>query len=257
MSNTDLWEKHRTPPEDALKKFKKRGGFAGTSIDPMWLILEATKEWGPIGGYWGYDVVSESIERFNEEWVLHTCNIELWYGGTGKGTGAAVGRVPSTGNTWLVAPGKYGPQYDDEASKKSRTDAITKALSWLGFAADVYMGMFDGNKYADLFDDAPVTTESSDNNAVQSPNPTESVGSEEWTSSIPDDILEVVKENFGMIKKRWDDGSTWHRRTMINFLGIGIKEEESIVGVIKSLGREQLAELAVLQTDKLKLREDE
>ncbi len=36
---------------------------------------------------------------------------------------------------------------DDDAPKKALTDALTKALSHLGFNSDVFMGMFDSNKY--------------------------------------------------------------------------------------------------------------
>ena len=34
-----------------------------------------------------------------------------------------------------------------ECQKKALTDAITKGLSYLGFNADVFLGMFDDNKY--------------------------------------------------------------------------------------------------------------
>jgi len=36
---------------------------------------------------------------------------------------------------------------DDEAFKKATSDGITKALSYLGFSADVFMGKWDDNKY--------------------------------------------------------------------------------------------------------------
>ena len=36
---------------------------------------------------------------------------------------------------------------DGEAPKKSLTDAIKKALSMLGFSADVFLGMFDDVNY--------------------------------------------------------------------------------------------------------------
>lgn len=36
---------------------------------------------------------------------------------------------------------------DDDFAKKLETDMITKALSRLGFNADVFMGKFDDNKY--------------------------------------------------------------------------------------------------------------
>ena len=36
---------------------------------------------------------------------------------------------------------------DDEAPKKALTDAMTKAFSHLGVSADVFLGLFDNNKY--------------------------------------------------------------------------------------------------------------
>ena len=38
---------------------------------------------------------------------------------------------------------------DDEAPKKAMTDAMTKAMSHLGMAADVFLGLFDSNKYVE------------------------------------------------------------------------------------------------------------
>jgi hypothetical protein len=57
------------------------------------------------------------------------------------------GEVPCVGQTMFVTKRNDGLFTDEEAPKKSVTDAISKALSWLGFAADVYLGKFDGNKY--------------------------------------------------------------------------------------------------------------
>ena len=36
---------------------------------------------------------------------------------------------------------------DDEAPKKAMTDAMTKGFSHLGISADVFLGLFDNNKY--------------------------------------------------------------------------------------------------------------
>ena len=38
--------------------------------------------------------------------------------------------------------------HDEEAPKKSITDAMTKCLSLLGFAAEIHLGLYDDNKYA-------------------------------------------------------------------------------------------------------------
>jgi hypothetical protein len=47
--------------------------------------------------------------------------------------------------------GKSGAPYyvyvDDEWTKKTFTNALTKALSYVGFNADVFMGKFDDNRY--------------------------------------------------------------------------------------------------------------
>jgi hypothetical protein len=37
---------------------------------------------------------------------------------------------------------------NEDAPKMSVTDGLTKALSHLGFNADVFLGEYDGNKYA-------------------------------------------------------------------------------------------------------------
>lgn len=146
QNNLQLWDAHRTPHKDALKAFNRRG-FQGTAIDPMWLIREATREWGPMGARWGYTVTRESIVRdLPDGVVVHVCNIELFY----PGPNGEVAKLPQVGQTWLVEKTSSGPRVDEEAPKKSRTDAVCKALSWLGFGADVHMGMFDGNKYVDL-----------------------------------------------------------------------------------------------------------
>ena len=39
---------------------------------------------------------------------------------------------------------------DADFAKKVETDALTKALSKLGFNADVFMGMFDDHKYVQM-----------------------------------------------------------------------------------------------------------
>ncbi|MFQ5631094.1 MAG: hypothetical protein ACE5I1_20160, partial [bacterium] len=44
---------------------------------------------------------------------------------------------------------KNGPRLDDECIKKVVTDAETKALSKLGFNADVFLGLFDDSRYVD------------------------------------------------------------------------------------------------------------
>ena len=136
MSNDELWNLvFRTNPAFA-KDFKKAGGFSGTAIDPMYLHQLATQVFGAKGIGWG----SKEIDRVISE-QTHYCLVELWYMWKGD-----KGVVQQWGGTSRFR--KNGDE-DDECFKKSFTDAEAKCLSSLGFSADVYMGLFDGNKYID------------------------------------------------------------------------------------------------------------
>ena len=157
MNGLELWEKVEKTDPKHTKAYSGRGGFKGTAIKPIYLIKKATELWGPIGGRWGARVVEEKIHEGCPMLAptgvvgyekLHSVLIELRYPITESDTeGLAV--VQAYGHTLMVGTNKNGPFTDDEAPKKSFTDAIGKALHYLGFSADVYFGEFDGSKYAD------------------------------------------------------------------------------------------------------------
>jgi hypothetical protein len=130
------------------------------------------------------------------------------------------------------------------AMEVGETSAIGRALACLG------MGGSDSYASADEVLRAVEQQEESGEEFLLG---TDQENQEQGTSDIPDDILDIVKENFIMLKKREDDAVIWHKRVLGNFFGTKVKEDESAVDAIKELGREQLAELAELQTDKLKL----
>lgn len=148
-NNLELWNKVRTPDPGATKSFSRTGGFKGTATNAVYLIQKATELWGPMGGNWGVDIVEDKTIQgapiilveggpvVGHE-LLHVIRINLRHPG---------GVVPGYGQTMLVGKNKYGTFTDEEAPKKSLTDALTKALSWLGFAADIHMGLWDDSKY--------------------------------------------------------------------------------------------------------------
>lgn len=155
MNGLELWEKvEKTDPEHT-KAFTKGGGFKGTAIKPIYLIKKATELWGPAGGRWGWVVLEEKIIKGAPIMIsgarqgyerLHSVLISLRYP-TSDIDAFGTASVQSYGHTLLVGVNKNGPFTDDEAPKKSLTDAIGKALHYLGFSADVYFGQFDGIKY--------------------------------------------------------------------------------------------------------------
>lgn len=154
-----LWESVRTPDPSLTKGFSRTGGFKGTAISPMWLIRRATEEWGPCGGAWGFSIVKEEIltggpiffkdkdghktETIIGHDLIHVSQVEVWYPPASGGEG----KVQGIGQTEFVGENKYGVFTDEEAPKKSRTDALGNALKFLGFGADVFMGLFDDSKY--------------------------------------------------------------------------------------------------------------
>lgn len=129
MSNMDLWDKVSKTDPKHTKKVNQRGGF--TAIDAHYQIQEATRQFGPIGQGWGYTV--EKYERI-EKFII--VSVTLWHGKRENVFGPILGCSEMFGN-----------RPDSDAPKKATTDAITKGLSQLGFNADVFLGLFDDNKY--------------------------------------------------------------------------------------------------------------
>jgi hypothetical protein len=143
-------------------------GFEGTSINAEYMVMRATEIFGPAGTGWGWEILedrmlpgapmSESVwenNKFIRNMVLrdadgslvtelnHSIKIKFWYR-TDSGTR---GEVESYGATKYLYKTKTGIMCDGEAQKKSLTDAIKKALSLLGFSADVWLGLYDQAEY--------------------------------------------------------------------------------------------------------------
>lgn len=152
-ANLAIWGcVQRTNPEFA-RRFTNSDGFEGTAINPTYSVYRATKLFGPCGIGWGYDIVSEAFVNggplaFDEagnplgQTVIHKLQLRLWFLHEGK-----KGEVTHFGQTPFVGNGPHGVFTDEEAPKKSLTDALTKCLSMLGFSADVWLGRYDDNRF--------------------------------------------------------------------------------------------------------------
>ena len=134
MSDTmRVWDAvSKTNPKNT-KHVNQRGGF--TSICAQSQIMEATRQFGPIGEGWGY---SASPPIFHDRLVF--VQVTLWHGEFNRTYGPMTG-----GCEWQDKNGRL----DSDAIKKATTDAITKLLGQLGFNADVFLGLFDDNKYVE------------------------------------------------------------------------------------------------------------
>lgn len=146
-----LWRQiERTDP--AHVKAITGKSYKGNSPKPHFLIFKATETFGPAGIGWGFDIVEEKLldgaliaPGFYER--IHMARVRVWYEWNGKR-----GQVEHVGQTAFCGKRNSGQTYTDEdAPKKSVTDALIKALSMIGFAGDIFMGRYDDSRYvADL-----------------------------------------------------------------------------------------------------------
>lgn len=142
MSNLALWNDVQTTDPNYTKKFTRTGGFSGTAINFTHLAKKATEKFGPCGIGWGWTVDDDRIVEGANADKIHVLRVTLWYEWQGKR-----GQITHFGQTAFTGRNRSGEFTDEEAPKKSLTDALSKCLSMLGFAADVHLGLYDDNKY--------------------------------------------------------------------------------------------------------------
>jgi hypothetical protein len=147
MDNLDLWNAvERTDPSHTKAITGK--AYQGTSPKPHYLVRKATETFGPCGIGWGFEIADEKLldgalldPGFFER--IHMARVRVWYEWDGKR-----GTIEHVGQTVFCGKRKDGkPFTDEDAPKKSVTDALVKALSMIGFAGDIFMGRFDDSKY--------------------------------------------------------------------------------------------------------------
>lgn len=136
MDNMGIWNAVCKTDPAHTKKVNQRGGF--TAIDAQYQVQEATKLFGPVGTGWGYDCDQSTVEVSGV--ALAVTDLTLWY--MEDGTPRNFGPIRAC-NQLVSDKGRV----DEDAWKKATTDALTKALSHLGFNADVFLGRFDDNRY--------------------------------------------------------------------------------------------------------------
>lgn len=145
--NLQIWNDRKNIDPNFTKPISGRD-YTGTSPDPQEIIRMLTEEFGPAGRGFGWSVIQEDFTPLGSETVLHWCRIDFWWKRDGeKNSFQQYGQTKAA----YVAGRKNGSggylKIDEDAPKKSLTDAITKAASQLGFAASIYLGLYDDAKY--------------------------------------------------------------------------------------------------------------
>jgi len=135
--NLELWKKvQKTNP--AYTKNANVGGNKITSIAPQYQIMNVTEQFGSYGSAWGFKNI-ELDYSLVAKLDLVVFKAIFFYPG---------GEFPII-NSIKMFMDNAKTKVDDNFAKKIETDALTKAISKLGFNADIFMGKFDDTRYVD------------------------------------------------------------------------------------------------------------
>jgi hypothetical protein len=143
METMALWNRVcKTDPHQVKPITGKQ--YSGNSPKPYYIVQRLTEEFGPCGIGWGFTILNERMERLTEHDVLHVAVVRFWYM-----QGDKRGELEHIGQTMAAYQKKDGSKMiiDEDAPKKSITDALIKCASHLGFAGDIFSGRWDDSKY--------------------------------------------------------------------------------------------------------------
>ena len=133
--NLDLWHKvEKTNPK--YTKQANVGGNKITSIAPQYQIMNVTEQFGSYGKTWGFKNI-ELDYTLVPEFNLIVFKAIFFY---------PDGEFPTI-NSIKMFMDNAKLKIDDNFAKKLETDTLTKAISKLGFNADIFMGKFEDTRY--------------------------------------------------------------------------------------------------------------
>lgn len=158
--NLELWHKvEKTNP--AYTKNANVGGNKITSISPQYQIMNVTEQFGSYGSTWGFKDIHLDYSLVNTPFMREKTE-GVWPNKKVVGMEEAVmglvvfkaiffypdGEFPIINSISLFTNNEM-TKLDDNFAKKIETDALTKAISKLGFNADIFMGKFDDVRYVE------------------------------------------------------------------------------------------------------------
>ncbi len=144
-ANMLLWQEVCITDPSKVKPITGKS-YKGSSPQPYWLVKRATETFGPCGQGWGIEIIQQGFQQCNAETMMHYATVRVWYMQDGKKCS-----VEHMGGTMAMYKANNGKMiYDEDAPKKSVTDAMVKALSFIGFAGDIFSGIWDDWKYQEM-----------------------------------------------------------------------------------------------------------
>ena len=137
--NLGLWRKVEKTDLQFTKQVNQRGGY--TAISPQYQLKQATAAFGPYGAGFGLESSEMDFRLYEIDGiVLHKAVFFYVLNGERHS-------FPITNAIEAVRTTQKGRWTDVDFAKKVETNTVSKALSKLGFNADVFMGMFEDGAY--------------------------------------------------------------------------------------------------------------
>jgi len=138
LKENSLWERSSKTDPKYTKKVSVAGKPAFTNIDTYYLIQQATKEFGSYGDGFGIKSMEWSSESFGDT-VIQTLDAVFFYKDNEFPIRNSLKFVYMTKQQYL--------KVDEDCPKKLMTNTIAKALSYIGFGADIFLGKFEDANY--------------------------------------------------------------------------------------------------------------
>lgn len=141
---TENYKKLSQPPVWALRKIAAGKLQGKTDINPQWRYEAMNEVYGECGIGWKQTIDKVWTEHGGEGEVLAFAQVSVYIkDSNGNWSEPIIG----VGGSKLVQLEKGTLRSNDEGFKMATTDALSVALKFLGVAADIYKGCWDGNKY--------------------------------------------------------------------------------------------------------------
>lgn len=202
--NMKFWESVKKTDPKRVKAITGKQ-YKGNSPQPYYLVERMTEAFGMCGIGWGLNIINERMERMTETDVLHVAVVELWYlydeHDQKIRTKGSITQIGQTKACYKTSSGSM--LVDEDAPKKSVTDAMTKCMSYLGFAGDIFSGQWDDSKYVqELTNEFKPQPKQSPAPNLQPPPLSDSEGNEAIKTMTSCTDIETLKGVFGGAYKR-------------------------------------------------------
>lgn len=133
--NLELWKKVEETNPNYTKNANVKGNKI-TSISPQFQIKNVTEQFGAYGKTWGLKDINYDY-TLSQSHGLVVFHSKFYY----------PNGCFEVGNSISIYMDNARTKVDDNFAKKLETDSLTKAMSKLGFNADIFMGKFDDQRY--------------------------------------------------------------------------------------------------------------